>query len=166
MSGDEFNVKHAPTGYGYASGKIYCHNIGLSVAFRQWKAESHCNLIHGYAIQVEFEFLADELDARNWVVDFGSLKSLRGWLEDMFDHKMLVAEDDPCIDVFHMLDQEGLANIRVVPATGCEAMARMIYEYAEQWLKDNGYDGATLGKVTVREHGANWSSYGFQNSAL
>ena len=34
---------------------------------------AHCNLIHGYALQ--FEFLGgDELDERNWIVDFGGLK--------------------------------------------------------------------------------------------
>ena len=79
----------------YKSTKTFGHELGLSSAFRQWKAQSHCRFVHGYALAVKFEFEAEELDVRNWVVDFGSLKSLRKMLEDTFDHKLLVAEDDP-----------------------------------------------------------------------
>ena len=34
----------------YRSSKTYGHEIGLSAAFRQWRAQSHCRLIHGYAL--------------------------------------------------------------------------------------------------------------------
>ena len=73
----------------YQSGKTYGHEVGFSCAFRQHKAQSHCKFLHGYALSFKFIFEADELDARNWVVDFGSLKSLKGWLENTFDHKTI-----------------------------------------------------------------------------
>ena len=79
----------------FRSTKTYGHEIGLSACFRQWRAESHCRLLHGYALAVKFVFESEELDVRNWVVDFGSLKTLKGWLEDTFDHTLLVANDDP-----------------------------------------------------------------------
>ena len=53
----------------YISTKTYKH-LG-PVAYRQWRADSHCNLIHGYALSFHFEFESEELDARNWVMDFG-----------------------------------------------------------------------------------------------
>lgn len=144
----------------YKSGKIYGHNLGLSCCFRQWRAESHCSRLHGYALQVEFTFFSETLDVRNWVVDFGGLKSLKGILEDTFDHKLLVAQDDPNLDDLTMLMQLGVADVVVVENTGCEAFARMVYEVTEQWLKDAGYgDRVNLEKVVVREHGANWASY-------
>lgn len=140
----------------YRSTKTYGHEIGLSACFRQWRAESHCRLLHGYALAVKFEFEAVALDVRNWVVDFGSLKSLKGMLEDTFDHTLLVAEDDPMKDELCMLAGLGLARVVVVPATGCEAFARMIYEATEVWLADNGYaPRCRLVSVEVREHGAN-----------
>lgn len=151
----------------YASTKTYTHSIGLSACFRQWRAHSHCRFLHGYALEVKFTFVANDLDQTNWVVDFGSLKSLKGWLEDTFDHKLLVAEDDPCREfIWSMTGTRGtnlgtvaehkIADVRVVPATGCEAFARMIYEYAEQWLIDNGYSPrVTLWEVEVREHAGN-----------
>ena len=34
----------------YRSTKTYGNERGLSCAFRQWRADSHCNLIHGYSL--------------------------------------------------------------------------------------------------------------------
>lgn len=144
----------------FTSTKTYGHDIGLSACFRQWRAESHCRFLHGYALAVHFEFEADDLDIRNWVVDFGSLKSLKGWLENTFDHKLLVAEDDPQLDVITSLAGLGIADPIVVPATGCEAFAKMIFDATEVWLVDNGYaPRVRLGLVQVREHGANSAIY-------
>ena len=75
----------------YYSKKKYGHERGLSAAFRQWGAESHCRFIHGYSLEFEFVFGAHELDENNWVVDFGGLKELELWLRQNFDHKTLVA---------------------------------------------------------------------------
>lgn len=137
------------------STKTYTHDRGLSVCFRQWRAESHCHFLHGYSLQVRFTFSSYVLDHRNWVVDFGSLKSLKGWLEDLLDHKTLIAEDDPEIDTFQKLAQNGIINLRVVPHVGIEALSYYIFEYAEQWLQDNGYAHARLEEVEIWEHPAN-----------
>ena len=140
----------------YRSTKTYGHDIGLSCAFRQWRAESHCRFIHGYALAIRLEFKTDELDVRNWVVDFGSLKSFKGILEDTFDHKLLVAEDDPELDTLSSLSGFGVADVVVLPAVGCEKFAEYIGEAAIVWLKDAGYgDRVLLHSVEVKEHGAN-----------
>ncbi len=140
----------------FLSTKQYGHEIGLSACFRQWRAESHCNQLHGYALAVKFTFGAIELDCRQWVVDFGSLKSLKQILQDTFDHTLLVAEDDPKLEVFKALEHEGVARVVVVPACGCERFADMIFEVTEVWLKDNGYSPRVkLIAVEVKEHGAN-----------
>lgn len=144
----------------YQSTKTYGHEIGLSACFRQWRAESHCKLLHGYALAVRFVFESTELDIRNWVVDFGSLKSLKGWLENTFDHTMLVAEDDPLLQRFRDLESIGACRLVVVPATGCESFAELIYGATEIWLKDNGYaPRVRLCSVEVKEHGANSAIY-------
>ena len=144
----------------YLSTKTYGHEVGLSAAFRQWRADSHCRYLHGYALAVKLVFEAPELDVRNWVVDFGSLKSLKGWLEDQFDHKTLVAEDDPALSTFRVMEAQGLCQLRVVPAVGCEKFAEMIFGAVEVWLADNGYaPRVRLVSVEVREHGANSAIY-------
>ena len=58
----------------FISTKTYNHNIGLSCAFRQWRAKhSHCKYMHGYALSVRINFKG-QLNDRNWVYDFGDLK--------------------------------------------------------------------------------------------
>lgn len=139
----------------YISTKSYKH-LG-PVAYRQWRADSHCNLIHGYALSFHFEFGAVNLDARNWVVDYGGLKPLKGLLEDWFDHTLLVAEDDPQKNELSKLGEIGLAKITVVEKTGCEGIADFLYEYINDcFLKDYGYsDRVMCIKVEVRETDSN-----------
>ena len=139
----------------FYSGKTYSHATGHSCAFRQWRADSHCNLIHGYALQFEFTFGCDELDERNWAVDFGGLKELKQWLKEMFDHTYLVAEDDPEMETVQMLQDKGLIDMRVVKATGCERFAEMAFDKADAIVKDISNGRCWVQKVTVKEHDAN-----------
>lgn len=144
----------------YVSTKTYGHNVGLSAAFRQWRADSHCRFIHGYSLSFKFVFESEELDVRNWVVDFGSLKTLKGILEDTFDHKTVVAEDDPEMAWFEEAHQRGIIDLVVLPAGGCEKFAEYVYEVADGWLGDAGYKPrVNLRSVEVMEHGANSAIY-------
>ena len=144
----------------YFSTKTYGHDIGISCAFRQWKAESHCHYVHGYSLAFKFIFEAEELDVRNWVVDFGGLKSLKSMLEDTFDHKLIIAEDDPHLEYFAQGHELGVLDLVVLPAGGCEKFAEFVYEVTEQWLKDAGFSPrCTLTSVEVKEHGANSAIY-------
>lgn len=144
----------------FYSTKTYGHEVGLSCCFRQHKATSHCNLLHGYAISVRLEFQASNLDDRNWVVDFGGLSQVKDFLKQQFDHTLLVASDDPMIDELCGLQGLGLADVRVLPAVGCEAFAAYIFDHVEQWLSA-GFDRyrVALHSVEVREHGANSAIY-------
>lgn len=142
--------------YAYQSTKTYGHEVGLSCAFRQWRAESHCRLLHGYALSFRFVFEAEELDARNWVVDFGGLKSLKQILADNFDHATIVAEDDPELDWFEEAAKRGMCRLVVLPSAGCERFAEYVYDVTETWLKDAGFaPRCRLISVEVSEHGAN-----------
>ena len=89
--------KYEPRTYAFTSTKEYVDEF--PVAYRQWRADSHCNLIHGYAFSMKFWFGTDDLDVRNWVADYGGLKELKAVLKDQFDHTLLVAEDDPEFDI-------------------------------------------------------------------
>lgn len=139
----------------FYSGKTYSHSTGHSCAFRQWKAKSHCNLIHGYALQFEFTFGGNELDESNWIVDFGGLKPLKEWLKHMFDHTYLVAEDDPEMETVQMLQDKGLIDMRVVSATGCERFAEMAFDKAQEIINELTNGRCWVQSVTVREHEAN-----------
>ena len=141
----------------YVSTKTY-KQLG-PVAYRQWRAESHCNVIHGYALSFHFEFESETLDARNWVIDFGGLRPLKELLEDWFDHTLLVANDDPCKPALLELGALGIAKITEVEKTGCEGLATFLYEYVNTiYLKDVGEaDRVWCTRVEVRETPSNMS---------
>lgn len=138
----------------YVSTKAY-RDFG-PVAYRQWRAESHCRHVHGYSLSFYVEFESDKLDVRNWVVDFGSLKSFKHQLEDWFDHTFLVSEDDPELKTFEDLHNRDIIKMVVVERTGCEGLAKFIFDYLEEiWLPDNGYKTSErevfVRRVEVRE---------------
>lgn len=144
----------------YDSTKTYGHEIGLSCCFRQWKAETHCRRLHGYALAVGLAFRATDLDHRHWVVDFGGLKTFKAWLEATFDHKLLIAEDDPQRSILAHLADYDLAEVVIVKATGCEAFSKMIFDKAVLWLAAQGINNrVSMASVEVREHGANSAIY-------
>jgi 6-pyruvoyltetrahydropterin/6-carboxytetrahydropterin synthase len=144
----------------YRSTKTYGHNEGLSCCFRQWRAtHSHCSLLHGYALSFALVFATSELDERNWCFDFGGLKEIKTWLHHMFDHTTLVASDDPHLGAFEALQRTGLAELRVLPAVGCEAIAKLAFDYVGDYVAKKTGSRVWLESVEVREHSGNSAIY-------
>lgn len=141
----------------FESQKVYGTDLGLSCCFRQHRAEhSHCSKLHGYSIGVKLVFQATQLDDLNWVMDFGGLKDIKKFLTDHFDHKTLVAEDDPLLDELTGLAGLGVADVIVLPAVGCERFAEFIGDFVVTWLREKGHSPrVVLASVEVFEHGAN-----------
>lgn len=150
----------APAGALYRSSKSYGHEEGLSCCFRQWRAASHCNLLHGYALAFSFVFVTDRLDERNWCYDFGGLKPVKAWLHQMFDHTTLVAEDDPQLPMFRAMAEAGLVDLRVLPSVGCEAVARLAFDHVDAFVAAETGGRVRLESASVREHAGNGASYG------
>ena len=120
----------------FLSTKTYNHNIGLSCAFRQWRAKhSHCKYLHGYALSVRLNFKG-KLNDRNWVYDFGDLKFVKEFLQNTFDHKTVVAEDDPELETFKQLEKQGLCQLQIVEGVGCEMFAKMAFNKMNELLRD------------------------------
>jgi len=136
---------------------------GFSCAFRQWKADSHCKYIHGYALTIKYTFIAESLDYRNWVVDFGELKSLKSSLENVFDHKTVIAKDDHELDYFKKGHELGILDLIVIEDVGCEKFAELCHILGNHWLMEKGYyPRCKVLQVEVSEHDAN-SAIFFEN---
>jgi len=149
---------------------------GFSTVFRQWKAENtHCRFLHGYGVSFKVWF-EGELDERNWVWDFGGMKraktkidgkSPKEWMDYMFDHTVLIAEDDPIRMQFEMMhnDQprgkqyEGPMRIRIVPATGAEKFAEFIFNKLNPFVQEETNGRVKVKQVEFREHGKNSAIY-------
>ena len=145
----------------YISTKLF---DGFSCVFRQWKAEgTHCRFLHGYGVSFRVWFQG-ELDERNWVWDFGGMKRAKtqidgmnpkAWMEHMFDHTLIVAEDDPFLESFKRMDEAGAAQVRVIPATGAERFAQFVFEKIDSFVKEETEGRVKVLKVEFMEHGKN-----------
>lgn len=143
----------------FISTKTYNHNIGLSCAFRQWRAKhSHCKYLHGYALSVRLNFKG-MLNDRNWVYDFGDLKFVKQFLQDTFDHKTVIAEDDPELETFKELEEKGLIQLVIIPHVGCEKFAEYICKQIAPTIQVNSNERVKLMSVEVREHSGNSAIY-------
>ena len=95
--------------------RSYKRFIGYSTAFRQWRADSHSSLVHGYAFcfKVWFE---GELDENGWVIDFGSFKrnGVKEWLKNMFDHTTCISADDPELEMFKEMHNREIIDLRIL----------------------------------------------------
>lgn len=140
--------------------KTYGHDLGISACFRQWRAKSHCAFLHGYALSFQLTFESATLNDQNWVIDFGGLKEIKELIFGCFDHKLLVAEDDPELDTISSLAGLGIADVVVLPATGCEAFALYVAKEIERWLFEHEHGGRVrLARLTVAEHSGNAATY-------
>lgn len=141
---------------------------GFSTVFRQWRADgTHCQKLHGYGVSFKLWF-EGELDERNWVWDFGGMKRAKGtidgmspkdWMDYMFDHTFIVADDDPFRDSFLKMDEAGVAQVRIVPATGAERFAQFVYDKVGPFIETETEGRVKVIKVEFREHGKNSAIY-------
>jgi 6-pyruvoyltetrahydropterin/6-carboxytetrahydropterin synthase len=141
---------------------------GFSCVFRQWKAEgTHCRFLHGYGISFRVWF-EGELDERNWVWDFGGMKRAKGtidgmnpkaWMDYMFDHTTIIAEDDPFISAFKQMETAGVAQIRILPAVGAEQFAKYVFEKLNTFIQEETSGRVKVARVEFMEHSKNTAIY-------
>tara|TARA_R110002153_G_scaffold114891_1_gene257855 strand:- start:281 stop:748 length:468 start_codon:yes stop_codon:yes gene_type:complete len=149
----------------FQSSKVF---DGFSTVFRQWRAKTtHCQYVHGYGISFKVYF-EGELDDRNWVWDFGGMKRAKtlidglqpkAWMDYMFDHTMIMAEDDPKLPAFQQMDAAGVAQVRIIPGTGAEKFAEYIYNKLNEFVKTETDNRVRVIKVKFMEHGKNAAYY-------
>jgi len=132
-----------------------------SSAFRQWRAtHSHCQYLHGYQLKAKFWFGCSELDDKQWAADFGNLKDLKQKLQNTFDHKMLVAADDPLLADFKALEQKGGVQLSVFEGgVGIERAAEHCFKIASECIQEKYGKRVWVEKVEVFEHEDNSAVY-------
>ena len=149
----------------FQSSKVF---DGFSTVFRQWKAEdTHCRFLHGYGISFKVYF-EGELDERNWVWDFGGMKRAKtlidnmqpkAWMDYMFDHTVIIAEDDPGMGGWKTMDGLGVIQLRIIEATGAEKFSEYIYNKLNEFVKTETDNRVRVTKVKFMEHGKNAAYY-------
>lgn len=117
----------------------------IPFAHRQPNHKGHCRFIHGHNWGFEFEFEATALDECGFVVDFGGLKTLKSYLDETFDHRLVLNSDDPLAAQLNEAQELCGDSIITVPDCSCEGLAAFVLASAQTILS-----GMTDGRVTVR----------------
>lgn len=143
-----------------------------SVAIRQHKAtHSHCQLLHGYALKFKVWFESKEtdvnkqLDEMNWIMDYGGFKSqptgngLKDWMNNMWDHTLLIEADDPYFDFFQSAASEGVCKLVSMSPIGAESAAKLTFDRFNDVLSKTGGGRLKVVKVECWEADKNSSIY-------
>lgn len=117
----------------------------LPCCHRSWANQGKRFFLHGYERAFEVEFACAETESgTGLVVDAGTVSEIRAALRYQFDHTTLIADDDPQRDLFELLADRGVIDLRVMDQTGMEGSAAWVFDTAERIV-----DLATGGRVWV-----------------
>jgi 6-pyruvoyltetrahydropterin/6-carboxytetrahydropterin synthase len=102
------------------------------------------------------------------VWDFGGMKRAKNTIEGMtpkdyftwlLDHTTVIAQDDPYLDKFTQMHMDGVIQLRILPAVGCEKFAEHLYGIINEFLTKETSGRVKAVKVEVYEHEKNSASY-------
>ena len=142
----------------------------ISTGHRNWVAAFNasrdsvkCSKIHGYSRYVQLTFQG-ELDDKGWVMDFGDCKYIKQWLEDQWDHKVLVSDNDPELANLKLVEEMKLLDLTIVPTAnnwgpGIEGSATWLGDVMNEWVKTKTNGRVTIAKVEIWEHEFNSAVY-------
>jgi len=124
-------------------------------AYRNPNSKSDCYLLHGYCRDFYFVFGADNLDKQGFVFDYGALDIIKHWLEEKFDHTVLLQADDPYLYKFKELEKLGLMKVTVLPLVSCEGIAEYVGVFVNEWLETETDNRVRVVSCECRENGKN-----------
>jgi 6-pyruvoyltetrahydropterin/6-carboxytetrahydropterin synthase len=141
---------------GYTCSKQFS---GYPCTHRQWRHSGHCRFVHGYSRSFTCWFRATALDANGFVVDFSSLRPLEARISHQFDHTFLANADDPLLPTWRQLHEQGALDLRVMENVGMEASARLVWEWANELLRERDGGRSCCWRVEARENERNAAFY-------
>lgn len=126
---------------------------------RVYQHESKCKNLHGHSYVFHLKCESNELDNLGRVIDFSVIKQLVcSWLDDNWDHKLILWEDDPWFVALQAIDP----NVVSLPYNPtAENLARyLVEEIGPQLFKNYPI---TLSEVTLEETSKCSASYAISN---
>ena len=140
----------------FRSTKTY---FNLPCAHRRWRHEGHCAHVHGYSRSFSLVFRCKERTENGFVMGFGDLKPVKAWLDQHFDHTLLLDAHDPLLPSFRELEARGACRLVVYDDVGMEGSARLVFDWVDAWVQDNTNGRVQLESVECRENDKNSATY-------
>ena len=130
----------------------------ISCGHRVYGHESKCACLHGHNYRITFHVEGElvDRDSIGRVMDFSVIKShLCNWLEENWDHKFLIWEDDPWVNQLRMLDPDGVLVVPFNPTAENMAEHLALIVGPEQ-LKGTGCVVVAVMVEETRKCSASW----------
>jgi len=120
----------------------------ISTGHRVYGHESKCAHVHGHNYRIHFTCSAQELDDVGRVIDFSVVKEkLCMWVENHWDHKMLLWYKDPLSKSISNLDPSGVVVTTFNPTAENMAKYLVVVVGPKQLVNT----GVTLTSVEIEE---------------
>ncbi|KGN67185.1 6-carboxytetrahydropterin synthase [Porphyromonas sp. COT-239 OH1446] len=120
----------------------------ISMGHRVVGHENKCRHLHGHNYRIHFTCTAEQLDALGRVIDFGVIKErLCLWLEEHWDHRMMLWSEDPLLSELRRIAAEDLIVVPFNP-TAEQMAAYLLHEVGPRQLVGTG---VRLVSVSVEE---------------
>ncbi len=105
-------------------------DIRFNYGHRLLDYSGKCAHLHGHNARVWVELSSEKLDTDGMVMDFYKIRDTIGsWIEETFDHKMILAEKDPLAPV---LQEMGEPVVLMKENPTAEVLARWIFQEARK----------------------------------
>jgi 6-pyruvoyltetrahydropterin/6-carboxytetrahydropterin synthase len=89
-----------------------------------------CRHLHGHNGRAVIVLEGESLDDRGMLVDFSDIKnSVRTWIDDELDHRMILNEADPAVPFFQ---EQGEPLFLLPENPTAETIARLIFNYTKR----------------------------------
>jgi 6-pyruvoyltetrahydropterin/6-carboxytetrahydropterin synthase len=83
----------------------------------------------------------------------------KAWMDYMFDHTTIVAEDDPYLETFKQMNNEGIIQLRIIPAVGAEQFSNYLWVKLNNFVQEETDGRVRVVQVEFREHEKNTAFY-------
>jgi 6-pyruvoyltetrahydropterin/6-carboxytetrahydropterin synthase len=86
-------------------------------------------------------------------------KNPKAWMDYMFDHTTIIAEDDPALGGFKTMSDLGIIQLRILPAVGAEQFAKYVFEKLNTFVQEETSGRVSVVRVEFMEHSKNTAIY-------
>lgn len=110
----------------------------ISMGHRVVGHESKCRHLHGHNYRIHFVCSASELDPLGRVIDFSEIRDrLCMWLEEHWDHRMMIWSEDPLLPELQRLVPGDLCVVPFNP-TAEQIAIHLVSVVGSEQLKGSG----------------------------
>jgi 6-pyruvoyltetrahydropterin/6-carboxytetrahydropterin synthase len=152
----------------YLTSKTFGGASGFSCCFRDHNdQDSTLGQLHGSVLTFKIMFESDTLDDNGRVLATFNMEDVEEFLDATFGHTTVVAQDDPSMEAFDQLDEDGAIDLVVLPQISLETFCKSVFDYCEHWLKDKRLDERVwTHSVECREHEGSSAIYARDDSVV